>query len=110
MGGPGVRDLRSLNPPAGALRGRAPLRGVVEARRAGTRGETGDRRSLPLLSTPHIFLLAASVPRHPSISVSGYRLVSPSRPGKVSVALHLISKLKNAGINRIHLYFLLFFL
>jgi hypothetical protein len=35
MGGPG-----GLGPPGGALRGRAPLRGVAEARRAGARGET----------------------------------------------------------------------
>jgi hypothetical protein len=51
MGGPG-----GPRPPGGGVTGAAPpLKGVVEARRAGTRGETGDRRSLPLLSTPHIF-------------------------------------------------------
>jgi hypothetical protein len=33
MGGPG-----GSKPPGGAVRGKAPLRGVVEARRAGTRG------------------------------------------------------------------------
>jgi hypothetical protein len=35
MGGPG-----GLGPSGGALRGRAPLRGVAEDRRAGARGET----------------------------------------------------------------------
>jgi hypothetical protein len=50
VGGPG-----GPRPPGGALRGRAPLRGVVGARRAGTRGETGDFQSLPLLSMPHVF-------------------------------------------------------
>jgi hypothetical protein len=43
MGGPG-----GLGPPGGGITGAAPpLRGVVEARRAGTRGETS-----PLLSMP----------------------------------------------------------
>jgi hypothetical protein len=46
MGGPG-----GLGPPGGGVTGATPpLRGVVEARRAGTRGETS-----PLLSTPHFF-------------------------------------------------------
>jgi hypothetical protein len=35
MGGPG-----GPRPPGGALRGRAPLRGVAEDRRSGARGET----------------------------------------------------------------------
>jgi hypothetical protein len=48
MGGPG-----GLGPPGGGVKGAAPpLRGVVEAQRAGTRGETS-----PLLSTPHIFFV-----------------------------------------------------
>jgi hypothetical protein len=39
MGGP--------RPPGGGVAGAAPpLRGVAEDRRAGARGETGDRRSL----------------------------------------------------------------
>jgi hypothetical protein len=46
MGGPG-----GLGPPGGGVTGAAPpLRGVMEARRAGTRGETS-----PFLSTPHVF-------------------------------------------------------
>jgi hypothetical protein len=47
MGGPG-----GPRPPGGALRGRAPLWGVAEDRRAGARGETS-----PLLSTLYFFFI-----------------------------------------------------
>jgi hypothetical protein len=46
MGGPGGLGPSVPKPPGGGVTGAAPpLRGVVEARRAGTRGETS-----PLLS------------------------------------------------------------
>jgi hypothetical protein len=68
MGGPG-----GLGPPGGGVTGAAlPLRGVVEARRAGTRGETS-----PLLSTLHVFfadcLLVLEQPQLKNLTMSNLR-------------------------------------
>jgi hypothetical protein len=46
----GGRGPSVPKPPGGALRGRAPPRGVVEARRAGTRGVGLKSATSPLLS------------------------------------------------------------
>jgi nitrate reductase NapE component len=73
MGGPGGRGPK---PPGGGVTGAAPpLRGVAEDRRAGARGETGDRRSLPLLSTL-LYIYLVLIPILGIVFVNIYHLFS----------------------------------
>jgi hypothetical protein len=75
MGGPGGRGPSvPKTPRRGRYGGRAPVGGVAEDRKAGTRGVGGDVQSLPLLSTPLVFfadcLLVGSYDRWDPLELS----------------------------------------